>query len=176
MDLITVAMGLSQFAPSLVKWITGSDKAEEVAKVAVDVAQQITGTKTSDEAIKALQASPEMVLAYRKAMLDQEVTFQQLAVQNASDINDTMRAEAASEHWPTYTWRPAIGLAVAFDVAACSVAVVLVYGLAMYSGETSALQYLPGMLAAMAGLIAVVSPILGIASWFRGKMQSGQDK
>lgn len=172
MDPITIAMGLAQFVPQIAKWITGSDKAEQIAQKAVDIAQAVTGKSSGDEAIKALQVDPNLVLQYRKAVLDQELSFQEMAVQNASDINRTMQAEAAAEHWPSYSWRPAIGFAVAIDLAASALIVLVAYAGAMWSGNAKPLEYLPGMLAAMAGLVAVASPILGIASWFRGKMQA----
>lgn len=172
MDPITIAMGLSQFVPQIARWITGSDKAEQVAQKAVDIAMSVTGAATGDGAAKALQADPALVLQYRKAVLDQEVAFQALAVQNAGEINATMRAEAASEHWPTYSWRPAIGFAVALDLTLSALTVFVSYVYAMLTGKTDHLQHLPAMLTAMAALIAVSAPILGIASWFRGKMQA----
>lgn len=171
MDPITIAMGLAQFVPQLTKWITGSDKAEQVAQKAIDIAKSVTGAQTGDEAVKALQANPDLVLQYRKAVLDQEVEFQTLAVQNAGDINKTMQAESASEHWPTYSWRPAIGFAVALAVVLSVITVFAAYGAALF-GHTEGLAQLPAVLAAVAGIIAVVSPILGIASWYRGKMQA----
>jgi hypothetical protein len=172
MDPITIAMGLSQFVPQLVKWISGSDKAESVAQKAIDIAQAVTGQSTGDAALKALQANPDLVITYRKAVLEQEVTFQQLAVQNAADVNATMRAEAAAEHWPSYSWRPSIGFAVALDLILSALTVFVGYAYAMVSGKTDHLAQLPAMLTAMAALIAVAAPILGIASWFRGKMQA----
>jgi hypothetical protein len=173
MDPITIAMGLAQFVPQIAKWVTGSDKAAEVAQKAVDIAQVVTGKGNGDEAIKALQADPALVLQYRKAVLDQEVTFEQLAVQNAADINKSMQAEAAAEHWPTYSWRPAIGFAVAIDLVLSTLVVFIAYaGVMFFNIKPEVLAYLPAMLGAMAALIGVASPILGIASWFRGKMQA----
>lgn len=166
-------MGLAQFVPQIAKWITGSDKAEQVAQKAVEVAQAVTGQSTGDAALKALQADPNLVLQYRKAVLEQEVTFQQLAVQNAADINKTMQAEAAAEHWPTYAWRPAIGFAVAIDLVLCVLIVAVAYvGVMFFGVKPETLSYIPAMVGAMAALIGVASPILGIASWFRGKMQA----
>jgi hypothetical protein len=171
MDPITIAMGLSQFVPQIVRWI-GGDKAGNVAQKVVDVAQQVTGQASGDAALKALQADPNLVLQYRKAILDQEVTFEQLAVQNAGDINKTMQTEAAAEHWPTYSWRPAIGFAVALAVMLSVLTVFAAYGAVIFTGNDRGLAQLPGILAAVAGIVAVVSPILGIASWYRGKMQA----
>jgi len=85
MDPITIAMGLAQFVPQIAKWITGSDKAEQVAQKAIDIAQTITGQPTGAAAVQALQADPTLVLQYRKAVLDQEVAFEALAEKNAAN-------------------------------------------------------------------------------------------
>jgi hypothetical protein len=87
-------------------------------------------------------------------------------------MNRTMQAEAASERWPTYSWRPAIGFSVALAVLLAVLTVFLAYGAAVLYGQAEGLAHLPGILAAVAGIIGVVSPILGIASWFRGRMQA----
>ena len=42
MDPITIAMGLSQFVPSIIKWISGSDKAADAATAPVDVVVDMT--------------------------------------------------------------------------------------------------------------------------------------
>lgn len=174
MDPLTIAMTLSQFAPQLVKWITGSDKAEAAAAKAVDIAKQVTGTASGDDAVKALQANPDLVLKYRQAVLDQEVEFEKLAVENAADVNKTMQTEDSSEHWATYTWRPFIGFAVGTNVFASGVLVLLAYGPAFIGQplNPAAISNLPMVLAALAGINTTVLPILGIASWFRGKMQA----
>ena len=173
MDPITIAMGLAQFVPGLLKWITGSDKAEEVAQRAVDIAQAVTGQPTGDAALKALQADPNLVLQYRQAVLAQEVQFQQMAVQNADDVNKTMQAEAASEHWPTYSWRPFIGFSFGLlGLIAGGTAAVSYIGVMFFQVNPQVLAQLPALIGAEAGIMATMAPVLGIASWFRGKMQS----
>lgn len=173
MDPFTVIAALSQFAPDLVKWVTGSNKAEEIAAKAVAIAKQVTGKDTPEAAIEELKANPDKVLEYRSKVLDQAVEFEKLAVQNAADINKTMQAEAAAEHWPTYSWRPAIGFAIAFDLVVSAIVVVVAYVGVMFVGvKPETLQYLPAFLGAMAALVGVAAPIVGIASWFRGRMQA----
>ena len=174
MDPITIAMGLAQFAPSLIKWITGSDKAADVATKAVDLAKTVTGSPTGDEALSVLKANPELALKYRTAVLEQEVEFEKLAVANASDINKTMQTEAAADHWPTYSWRPFIGFCVGFNTAAASILTLAVFGSSMFGvlTATAAIAQLPLVLGALAGINGTVLPILGIASWYRGKMQA----
>jgi hypothetical protein len=172
-DPITIAMGLAQFVPQIVKWI-GGDKAGTVAQKVVDVAQQVTGKPTGDEALKALQADPNLVLQYRKAILDQEVAFEQLAVQNAADVNKTMQAEDGSSHWPTYSWRPWIGFNFGLNLTLASVLVIMVFVAQVLDakGADKAIAALPAALGALAAINALATPILGIASWFRGKMQA----
>lgn len=173
MEPITaIALGLSQFVPTIAKWVTGSDKAAEVAGKVVDIAKVVTGKSTPDEALAAIQADPNLALQFKTAVLAQQVELERLAVANASDVNRTMQAEAESEHWPTYSWRPAIGFSVALAVFLSVLTVFLAYGAAILMGKPEGLQHLPGILAAIAGIIAVVSPILGIASYFRGKAQA----
>lgn len=106
------------------------------------------------------------------AMREQELKQNQLAYQNSADVNKTMQTEATAEHWPTYSWRPAIGFAVALAVLLSVLAIFIAYGAAAATGNTKILEYLPGALMAITGIIGVVSPILGIASWFRGKGQA----
>ena len=173
MELISAAMALSQFAPSLIKWLTGSDKAEAVAQKAVDIAQAVTGTTSPDTAINALKANPDLIVKYRQSILDQELEFEKLAVQNASDINATMRAEAASEHWPTYSWRPFIGFCFGLLGITGGLAAFMAFGAVMFFGANAdMLSYIPTMLGAEAAVMATMAPVLGIASWFRGKMQA----
>ena len=173
MDPITIAMGLSQFAPQLIKWISGSDKAANVAQKAIDIAKAVTGQATGDAALTALQADPSLVLKYRQSVLDQEVEFEKIAVQNAADINVTMQAESKADHWPTYSWRPAIGFAFAFNLWAGAINITVAYAAVMFWGvKIDILSLLPQMLTAQAALNGTALPILGVASWFRGKMQA----
>jgi hypothetical protein len=173
MDPITLAMGLAQFVPQIVKWI-GGDKAGSAAQKVVDIAQQVTGKPSGDQALEALKADPNLILQFRQAVLAQETTFEQLAVQNAADVNKSMQAEAASEHWPTYSWRPAIGFATAFSLTAVSLVVVVAYGgVILARRDPAALSYIPAMIGAVAALLgAGAMPVLGIASWYRGRMQA----
>lgn len=118
----------------------------------------------------------EIDAALRVHAINAGVDLERLAVANAADVNKSMQAESASEHWPTYSWRPAIGFAVALNVLMTSVTVAVAYVMVIFMARDPAvLNYLPAMLGAMAALVGVVAPILGIASWFRGKAQANPD-
>lgn len=169
--MLPIALALAQFVPTLAGLLGGS-KAEAVAGKVVQIAQVVTGQASPEAALKAVQADPQIALAFQKAIGEQQVELEKLAVQNAADVNATMRAEAASEHWPSYSWRPAIGFAVAICLVLSGLTVFGAYIGAMWFGKPEPLAHLPGMLGAMAALVGMAAPILGIASWFRGKMQA----
>jgi hypothetical protein len=172
MPILLIAQALAQFAPAIAG-LLGGKNAEAVAGKVVEIAQTVTGAQTPDAALQALQGDSNAAAQFRKAVLDQQVELERLAVQNAADVNATMRTEAAAEHWPTYGWRPAIGFAVAIDLVGGALVTLVAYAGVMFCGvKPEVLSYLPGMLGAMAALVGVASPILGIASWFRGKMQA----
>lgn len=76
-------------APGLVKWLSGSDKAAEVAEQLVTVAQEVTGTQSGDAAAAALRANPDLVLQLktRAAELEAQLDMAYLAdVQNARNM------------------------------------------------------------------------------------------
>jgi hypothetical protein len=125
----------------------------------VDVAQRITG-KGGLDIVPALKANPELLDAFK------------LEVENMAQVNTTMQTEAISDHWPTYSWRPSIGFAVAYNVVIISTLVFIVFAIAIFTGHPEVLQYIPPMIMADAALLATVLPILGIASYWRGKMQA----
>lgn len=145
-------------------------------KLSLSGATQVTVTK----ALQDMSSTPEsrVALAQIDADLDKHaqdlgLDMAKLSVQNASDINLTMQAEAKSEHWATWFWRPSIGMAIALNVVLSSMTVMGAYlGVMFFKMDASVLSYLPAMLAAMAALLAAPSGIVGVASYFRGKMQA----
>ena len=69
MDPISIALGLSQFVPSIVRWL-GGDQAGDVAQKVVDTAQAVTG-KTGQAAVDAIHADAAQQLAFQQAMAAQ---------------------------------------------------------------------------------------------------------
>lgn len=66
--LIPIAMQLAQFAPGIIKLLTGSSKAEEVAGKVIDVAKAVTGMEDGPAAVAAIQADPAKVMEFQLAM------------------------------------------------------------------------------------------------------------
>lgn len=70
MDIVTIAMGLAQFAPAVIRWITGSKDAEAVARDVVGVAQTVTGAGSPQEALARIQADQAAQMAFREKLLE----------------------------------------------------------------------------------------------------------
>ena len=68
MDPVTIAFGLAQYAPSIIKWLSGSEKAEEAAQKVIDVARVVTGKQDASEAVVAIRADPAVLMQFRQAM------------------------------------------------------------------------------------------------------------
>lgn len=73
---IGIAMGLAQFAPGIIKLLTGSDKAADVAQHVVGIAQAVTGTTDPAAAMTMLQADPAKVLEFQQAMAAQQLEME----------------------------------------------------------------------------------------------------
>lgn len=93
---LMLALELAQFAPGLVKWITGSDKAADVAGKVVEAAQAITGADTAEGSIAALKADPAKVLEFRQAMVTLDIELQKAELADVADARkrDTDLAKA----------------------------------------------------------------------------------
>ena len=149
------------------------------------IASTLGAEPTPDAIAAAVSSSPDALVKIKQIEADHQEKMQAMvigqaqaeiagSVQNAGNINTTMQSEAASDHWPTYGWRPAIGFAVAFNTFASGILVLIVFGPVMFGvkAASDAISNLPLALGALAAVNGTVLPILGIASYFRGKMQA----
>lgn len=170
--LPTVATALGgPFAGMATKFVAG--KLGVPADTTSAISDAITNASMTPEGrVQLAQVDADL----KKHMVDQGVKEVELSVANASDINKTMQAEAAAEHWPSYSWRPSIGFAIAINVVLTTLTVFVAYAAVMLGkGDPKVLAYLPEMIAAMAALLAAPSGIVGVASYFRGKMQANPE-
>lgn len=78
MDPITIAMTLAQFAPSVVRWLTGAAKAEQAAQTVVGVAQTVTGAGTAEKALEIIQSNTTAQLEFRRALAERETELDKL--------------------------------------------------------------------------------------------------
>ncbi|UEP31623.1 MULTISPECIES: 3TM-type holin [unclassified Burkholderia] len=172
MPLIPIAMALAQFAPMIAGWLGGS-KAEDVATKVVGVAQAVTGQSAPDAALAAIQADPNLALQFQKAVLEQQGQLAQIAAEvakaelvadtaNTLAVNQTMQIEAKADHWPTYSWRPFVGFCFGFAWVGAYFIIPILRG---WWPQIAQPSIPPEAWVAIGG-------VLGVASFFRGKMQA----
>jgi len=172
MDPITIALGLAQLVPSIASWFGASQNSVQTAQKVVDIAKQVTGASDGDSALEAVKNNPQYAI-----QLEQEIDRNKEALANIGQavplaliqadnqtiqaVNQTMQAEDKSDHWPTYSWRPFIGF---------------IFGLMVF-GDYFIIPILNGWWKIPQPAIpseawVAIGGILGVASYFRGKMQS----
>lgn len=89
--LIPIALEIaSQFAPGLIKAMTGSNKAADVAGKVVDIAQTVTGTNTLEAAKEVLKADPAKLLEFQQHAADIELEAEK---QRYADISDARKRD-----------------------------------------------------------------------------------
>lgn len=143
------------------------------AAVGSIVASALGTQATPDAVSQAISTNPDAAVKLRQIEADQSTKLRELAVTAENNrliaetaavaaVNATMQTEAKADHWPTYSWRPFIGFC--FGVAWLGVYLVL----PILRG------YLPGIVQPTIPSEAwlAVGGILGVASWYRGKMQA----
>jgi hypothetical protein len=144
MEPVTLALTLAQFAPSLIKFFTGSDKAADVAGKVIDIAKTVTGAPSGDAALEVLKADPNKVLEFQQAALAQDADLTRAFLVDVQDA----RARDVELHKAGFGNRRA-DVMVALDVLgliACLV-VLVVYR-----------EKLPGE---VVGLLSAISGIFG---------------
>lgn len=88
MEPISTAFALAQFAPSIIKWITGSDKAEQAASAVIDIAKKVTGTESGEAALDAIKADPAAVLSFRQAVMASEAELDKAFLADRQNARD----------------------------------------------------------------------------------------
>ncbi len=106
MSLMATAIGgLVSVAPEIAGWLGGED-AEKTAEDVANVAKKVTGQEDTQAAVDQIKQDPEQARKFQEAMQSFRVKMQQEVTKRQETVNKTMRAEAKSESWPQYSWRP----------------------------------------------------------------------
>jgi len=157
-----------------------------LAGLAVDAVTSFFGIpKESAERVKAVLEGlpPEKLVEMKKIDAELQIRLaelgydsvlklEELNIRADEAVNATMRAEAASEHWPTYSWRPFIGFV--FGITFMFVAGLCCYlaYLAVVEQNANAMTMIPAVVTAFTALFGIPGAILGVSAFFRGKMQA----
>lgn len=83
--LIPVALAIAQYAPSLIRHLTGSSRAADVAEQVVGLAQAVTRTQTPEDALDSLQVSVEAQEKLRAAAAAADLDLERLAAGDRAD-------------------------------------------------------------------------------------------
>lgn len=175
-----IAAAVAPFAPVLAGVIGGPAGVAVTAAGAI-VAKALGVDPTPAAIDQALRLNPDAAVKLAQIEKDRAVELAALAqrtdVAAIEAVNATMQAETRAEHWPSYSWRPAIGFALAFNIIAATLLVLMVFVPIMFGSTNmaAALASLPTVLGALAAVGATSLPVIGVASWFRGKAQADPD-
>lgn len=72
---LATALGLAEFAPSLVRWLSGR-KAEPIAEEVVRLAQKITGANSGAEVLAQLKANPKFAAQFQRDIVLKEAEWE----------------------------------------------------------------------------------------------------
>lgn len=95
-DPLSVAFGLAKFAPKIVKWISGSDKAEKAAADIVSIAETITGKK-GHEIEAALAVDPTLIMQFRQSVMDSEADLDKAYLADIANARSMQVAALAQD-------------------------------------------------------------------------------
>lgn len=114
---------------------------------------------------------PEAEAKVAAALKDYELMMQSELSKQMESVNATMRAEAASEKWPQYSWRPMVGFTFGGVIIANYILFPILAGFGMHIAPVT----MPGE------IWNSMLVILGVAAGFRGwekveKTRKGGDK
>lgn len=85
MDPISIAFGLAQFAPSIIKWVTGSDKSASVAEKVIDVAKVVTGKEAPDAALESIRLDPALAEQFKQRVIEIDADLEKAYLQDTQD-------------------------------------------------------------------------------------------
>ena len=85
MDPITIALGLAQFAPSLMRYFGAGEKSAALADKVIGVAKSVTGTPTGEAALASMQEYPKLAMEFNIAVLNSESSLEQAYLADRGD-------------------------------------------------------------------------------------------
>ena len=85
MDPVTIALGLAQFAPQIMRFFGAGEKSTAVAEKVVGIAQTVSGAKSPAEALEALKQNQELAAKFQEAVLAADTALEQAYLADRSD-------------------------------------------------------------------------------------------
>lgn len=82
---IAIAMALAQFAPSLMRFFNVGEKSVQVAESVVNIATQVTGANTGEEALAILENNADKRYAFRLEVMANDTKLEELYLEDTKD-------------------------------------------------------------------------------------------
>jgi hypothetical protein len=184
MEWADIGKTIGKAAPLLGNVLTGNIPGA-IGTVAGWIGDALGVDPTPDAVSQALKTDPQAAIMLAEIEAKRQTDLAEMGARvdlaeidadksQISDVNTTMRAEGASEHWPQWSWRPAIGFAFALGFLACVLFVCVLAWQAVGGGKPDAISMIPTLVSAFAALFAIPGAILGVAAHHRGKQKRGE--
>ena len=180
MDWKDVGKSVLKVAPLIGGILGGPAAGMGVATVANMVASFIGVEATPEKVMEAITQDSQKLLEVKiletqhrteliriQSKLEEQRIVQE--TQRIMTINETMRAEAKSEHWPQWFWRPFWGLSSGTAFLVVCIFVCYLGYQAIIAKDANAMGMIPLVIGSFTTLFGVPAAILGIAAWHRGK-------
>ncbi|MDH5524460.1 MAG: holin family protein [Desulfobulbaceae bacterium] len=150
--LSKIINGIAAVAPTVANMVVPGS-----GPVLHNLMRSVTGASPDtpiDQVAAEIDAHPELFVELQRAAMDHEVRMAKVEASKLAVVNATMQAEAKSEHWPQYSWRP-------FNGFLYGIAVVAIYFVLPLIGKV--VPPVPEFIWVGWGAI------LGVTTWGRGK-------
>jgi hypothetical protein len=169
MSLKSILRAISPVAPLLAKILPLPG-----AGIAGDLIASALGVRNDPASIEtALNSDPDALLKIKEIELKNQGRLQEMAMLSETNrlvaVNQTMRGEQKSEHWPQWFWRPLWGMVSALAFLVLVIFVCMLAWKAINAGDAAAINMIPQLIGSFAALFGIPMTILGVASWHRGK-------
>jgi len=120
--LISIALGLAQFAPQLMRYFGAGEDSAAVAEKVVAVAQSVTGATTPEQALERLREDAQAQQAFRLATLQVDGQLEQAYL---ADRQDARKRDVALAQAGRYNYRAdAMVIGAVVGMLACLVTLV----------------------------------------------------
>lgn len=150
-----------------------------LADTTVQAVQNAISGMKPEELSKLKEVENSFKLAMTQAGYTHSEVLSKIDLDQISVVNKTIQTELENsdkETWYQKAWRPANGFAVALGSFAGVLAVCWLGYQAIKTKDPTALNMIPALSLAIAGILAVPGAAVGIAAWHRGMQQREEVK
>lgn len=85
MDPISIALGLAQFAPSIMRFFGAGEKPVAAAEKIVGIAQTVTGAKSPEEALAAMRENAQLAQQFNLSVLAADTELEKAVLADRQD-------------------------------------------------------------------------------------------